>query len=161
MVNYSRWSDNFMPARERVDMEMTPVLWLILGVVLLFVELATPGFIVMFFGLAALTIALITWLLPVGQTMAWLFFALLSVAYILGLRNLLKKILMGDRNAPDRLEDSFIGSYAAVTEAIAPGRPGKVEFSGCQWKAESEAEIGAGERVRIVGKKNLTLTVGR
>ncbi len=142
-------------------MEMTPIFWLILGVVLLFVELATPGFIVMFFGLAALTVALITWLLPVGQSVAWLLFALLSVGYILALRKLLKKIFLGDKNAPDRLEDSFIGGYAGVTVAIAPDRPGKVEFSGCEWKAESAEEIAAGERVRIVGKKNLTLIVGK
>ena len=142
-------------------MEMTPLYWLILGVVLLFVELATPGFIAMFFGLSALTIALISWLIPLNQVLAWLLFALLSIVYILLLRKLLKKVFLGDKEDSERLEDSFIGKYAKVAEAITPDNPGNVESSGCLWAAESRDSMGPGERVKIVDKKNLTLFVSK
>ena len=140
-------------------MEMTPLFWLILGIVLLFVELATPGFIVMFFGMAAITVALLDWLLPLGQIMPWLIFAVLSVVYILLLRKLLKKVFLGDKDAPDRLDDTFIGQYAIVAESINPGKQGKVEFSGCLWEAESKDKIDVGERVKIVAKDSLTFSV--
>jgi len=140
-------------------MQMSPVYWLIFGILLLVFELATPGFVAMFFGMAALTVALITWLIPLGQIVPWLLFAALSVIYILLLRKVLKNIFLGDKDSMDRLEDSFIGKYANVTVAIAPGRPGKVDFSGCSWEAESESDIEVGERVKICAKNNLTLTV--
>jgi hypothetical protein len=140
-------------------MQMTPMYWLLFGIVLLFVELATPGFVVMFFGMAAITVALLDWLLPLGQIVPWLLFAVLSVVYILLLRKLLKKIFLGDKDAPDRLSDTFIGKYAKVVEPIAPGKPGKVEFSGCAWEAESNSDLAVGERVRIVSKNSLTLNV--
>jgi len=140
-------------------MEMTAFYWFVLGILLLVFELATPGFVTMFFGMAALTVALVAWVFPLGQTASWLMFAVLSVSYILLLRKFLKRVFIGDKDAPERLEDSFVGKYARVTEAIAPGEPGRVDFSGCTWEAESDQAIGAGERVRICEKNNLTLIV--
>ena len=115
----------------------------------------------MFFGLAALTVALLGWLMPIGQSVAWLLFALLSVVYILLLRRFLKKVFLGDLESSDRLPDTFIGNYAKVTEAIAPENPGKVEFSGCAWEAEADERLEVGQRVKIVDKKNLTLKVSK
>ncbi len=134
--------------------------WLILGIILIFVELATPGFVLMFFGMAALTVSFLTLLIPsLGQTIAWLLFAALSVVYLLLLRKFLKRVFMGEKDAPDRLEDSFIGKFAIVSEPIAPGKPGKVEFTGCEWEAVSDAEAAVGDRVKIIDKNNLTLIV--
>lgn len=140
---------------------MTPAYWFIFGILLLVFELATPGFVTMFFGMAALTVALLAWVLPLGQVVCWLLFAALSVIYILLLRKFLKRIFIGDKNSPERLEDGFVGKYASVTEAIAPGKPGRVDFTGCGWQAESEDVLAAGERVRICAKNNLTLIVSR
>jgi len=140
-------------------MEMTPMYWLILGIVLLFVEMATPGFVAMFFGMAALTVALITWIIPLGPIVSWLLFAVLSIIYIVLLRTLLKNIFLGDKDVPDRLEDSFVGKYAEVSVEINPGKPGKVSFSGCDWEAESESQVAVGARVKIISKDNLTLCV--
>ncbi len=142
-------------------MEMTALYWFIFGILLLVFELATPGFVAMFFGMAALTVALVAWIFPLGQITGWLLFAALSVSYILLLRKFLKRVFIGDKDEPDRLEDSFVGKYARVTEAIAPGNPGRVDFSGCTWEAESDHALTVGERVRICAKKNLTLSVQR
>ena len=46
-----------------------------------------------------------------------------------------------------------------VVEAVAPNKPGRVEFCGTTWKAESAATLPVGASVRIAGKKNLTLKV--
>lgn len=140
-------------------MEMTALYWLVFGLVLLFIELATPGFVAMFFGMAALTVALLTWILPLGQILPWLLFAALSVLYILALRKLLKGVFVGDKDTPERLEDYFAGKYASVIEAIAVNKPGKVEFAGSDWMAECDTDVAVNERVKIVAKNNLTLIV--
>jgi membrane protein implicated in regulation of membrane protease activity len=138
---------------------LTPVFWLVLGVALLILEVMTPGLISLFFGLAALTVSLAVWLIPFSPSLQWLLFAVLSVAYILLLRKTLKKVFNGDKEVSDRVNDEFTGKRAVVVEAIAPNKPGRVEFNGCTWMAESAAELPRGQAVRIRSKKNLTLNV--
>jgi len=140
-------------------MQMTPVYWLILGIGLIVLEVMTPGLVSLFFGLAALTVALLAWLLPLSPGLQWLIFSVLSVGYILLLRKSVKKVFNGDKEVSERMNDDFTGRLAVVAEAVAPNKPGRVEFNGCNWTAEAEADIPAGRSVRIVGKKNLTLKV--
>lgn len=59
---------------------------------------------------------------------------------------------------PDELEE-FIGHKAKTISEITPDRPGKVEFHGTQWNAESKDKISKGELVEIIEKKNLTFIV--
>jgi membrane protein implicated in regulation of membrane protease activity len=141
-------------------MQMTPLYWLYLGVALIILEVMTPGLVSLFFGLAALTVALITWLVPsLGQNLQWLGFCVFSVLYILLLRKSLKKVFNGEREVSDSPNDEFSGKLATVTDAVAPNKPGRVEFCGTTWKAESVATLPVGASVRIVGKKNLTLKI--
>jgi len=140
-------------------MHMTPVYWLILGIGLLILEVMTPGLVSLFFGLAALTVALISWLVPFSQGVQWLIFSAFSVIYILLLRETLKRVFSGRKEVSDRIEDDFAGRLAKVVEPIAPNRPGRAEINGCAWTAEAEVEIPAGRQVRILCKKNLTLKV--
>ena len=70
-----------------------------------------------------------------------------------------KKVFNGEREVSDSPNDEFSGKLATVTDAVAPNKPGRVEFCGTTWKAESVAALPAGASVRIVGKKNLTLKV--
>jgi len=140
-------------------MQMTPVYWLILGIGLIVLEVMTPGLVSLFFGLAALTVALLAWLLPLSPGLQWLIFSVLSVGYILLLRKSVKKVFNGDKEVSERMNDDFTGRLAVVAEAVAPNKPGRVEFNGCNWTAEAEADIPTGRSVRIVGKNNLTLKV--
>lgn len=140
-------------------MQMTPMYWLYAGVALIILEVMTPGLVSLFFGLAALTVALIVWLVPLGQAWQWIFFSVFSILYVLVLRKSMKKVFSGDREVSDNPSDEFSGKLAVVVEAVAPNKPGRVEFCGTTWTAESEAEFPAGASVRIRSKKNLTLKV--
>jgi membrane protein implicated in regulation of membrane protease activity len=146
-------------------MQMSPLYWLYFGVGLIILEVMTPGLVSLFFGLSALTLALITWLvqLPQGaqlsQSAQWLGFSFFSVLYILLLRKSLKKVFNGDKEVSENLNDEYTGKLAVVLEKVAPNKPGRVEFCGSTWMAESEAELPAGASVRILGKKNLTLKI--
>lgn len=141
-------------------MQMTPLYWLFVGVGLIIIEVMTPGLVSIFFGLAALTVALIVWLAPVlGQGWQWIAFSVFSVLYIFLLRKSLKKVFSGLREVSDSPNDEFSGKLAVVVEAVAPNRPGRVEFCGTNWTAEAEAEFPVGASVRILSRKNLTLKV--
>ncbi len=141
-------------------MQMTPLYWLYLGVALIIIEVMTPGLVSVFFGLSALTVALLAWLLPaLGQGWQWLAFSAFSILYIVLLRKSLKEIFNGDKEVSENLNDAFTGKLAMVLEPIAPNKPGRVEFLGSTWAAEADGEVPAGASVRILGKRNLTLRV--
>jgi membrane protein implicated in regulation of membrane protease activity len=141
-------------------MQMTAMYWLYAGVALILLEIMTPGLVSLFFGLAALTVALIVWLMPtLAQGWQWLLFSALSVLYLVLLRKSLKSVFSGTRKVSDDPDDGFTGKLALVTQSIAPNRPGRVELGGTTWDAEAEGEFDVGASVRVIGKKNLTLRV--
>ena len=55
--------------------------------------------------------------------------------------------------------DNVAGEYCICRENIVPGVPGKVEFRGTLWRAESAVPVSAGENCVIEKRENLTLTV--
>ncbi len=141
-------------------MQMTPVYWLYFGVAMILLEVMTPGLVAIFFGIAALLVALISWLLPcLNAGWQWLFFSVFSVLSILLLRKSLKTVFHGKREVSECPDDTFSGKRAVVTEAITPSLPGRVDFGGTSWLAEADAAIAAGVPVRIVQRVNLTFKV--
>ena len=141
-------------------MQMTAMYWLYAGIALMLFEIMTPGLVSLFFGLSALTVALIAWLVPgFSQGWQWAAFSVFSILYIVLLRKGMKKTFNGDREVSENPRDEFTGKLAVVTEPIAPNKPGRVEVHGTTWTAEAGQELAAGVSVRITGQKNLTFTV--
>ena len=141
-------------------MQMTAIYWLYAGIALMLFEIMTPGLVSLFFGLSALTVALVAWLIPgLSQGWQWAAFSVFSVLYIMLLRKSMKKTFNGDRAISDNPRDEYTGKLAVVTELITPNKPGRVEFNGTTWTAESGLELSIGASVRIIGQKNLTFTV--
>jgi membrane protein implicated in regulation of membrane protease activity len=139
---------------------MTAIYWLYAGIALIILEVMTPGLVSIFFGLSALVVALITWLVPgVPQLAQWLMFSLFSILFIALLRKTLKKTFSGTSEVTEDMFDSFSGKRAVVTEAITPIKTGRVEFNGSGWTAEADEALDVGTPVRIKCKKNLTLFV--
>ena len=135
-------------------------IWLILGLVLMALEVATPGFILFFFGLAAVTVSGVVYLVnPEAQVWPIVLFVVLSIVYILALRKLFKNIFYGKAKTNGLPFAEFEGHTVTVTRAITPNAPGRVEFRGTEWEAQSEQECAVGARVKIVSKESLTLFV--
>jgi membrane-bound serine protease (ClpP class) len=55
----------------------------------------------------------------------------------------------------------MVGEPGRVLEAIAPGRPGRVETHGEIWRARATGPIAEGEAVRVTAVEGLTVTVER
>ena len=107
---------------------LSPVwLWMYAGAFLMLAELASPGFVVFFFGLAAATVSLLKWMFPSlplwGQLAA---FSVLSILYLLVLRKYLKKVFTGDKQESPSIDNEYIGRVGRVVEVIRPDVPGRI-----------------------------------
>lgn len=126
-------------------------MWMALGFVLLVLELATPGgFYVMFFGLGATTVGLLSRFGVVSsESMQWLLFTVLSIGYLLVFR---RRIQQRFQIPPGPPVDSLIGVLAIPQDTIEPGAVGKVEVRGSSWSARNLAavRIVAGERCTVI-----------
>jgi membrane protein implicated in regulation of membrane protease activity len=139
-----------------------PSFWFVLGLLLVLSEFAVPGVMICFFGFAALLVAGLLLVWPTAPTSVVLAaYIVLSLALLFGLRRYMPKTFRGHAKAAesDPDEDDVAGSRVVVVEAVAPNRPGKVEFRGTNWTAVSDAALAAGAAAVVVRRDNLTLTV--
>jgi membrane protein implicated in regulation of membrane protease activity len=134
-------------------MDLTPLVWAILGVLMTVSEFVIPGFVIFFFGAGALLTALLSWLLGglegnyFLQILIWLGSSGLSLAL---LRRYFAKSFRGEEFTGPR-DDETIGHQVKVIERISPENPGRVRFRGTSWIARSYDEsYEEGETVEIL-----------
>jgi membrane protein implicated in regulation of membrane protease activity len=134
-------------------------LWVLLGIGLLAVEMATPGgFFALFFGLGAILVGILTALGWSGPAwMQWVLFSALSVAALLLLRGPLKGRL--SLRGSQRPVDSLVGESAMVIEDVPTSGVGKVDLRGSSWSARSAAALAKGQRCIVDRVDGLTLWV--
>jgi membrane protein implicated in regulation of membrane protease activity len=143
---------------------ITPELvWFVGGVVLMLLEFAVPGVVLVFFGIGAWVTALTTYMgLTGGSASQLLVFAGSSVILLVFLRRYIRSKFTGfvsESQEEDRNLDEFTGKSALILEDVAPGKPGKVEFKGAPWRAESRDTLGQGEMGTIEKVDGLTLII--
>jgi membrane protein implicated in regulation of membrane protease activity len=138
------------------------LIWFVIGLVLLLVEIAMPGLVVIFFGLGAWLVALLVAFIPMSLNVQLIIFLFTSLILLALLRGRLKgwfdsKWAKG-KNLDDLLNE-YQGKKVKVTKAIPLDGKGKVEFCGTNWDAESNVPIEEGATVEIVEKNNITFKV--
>jgi membrane protein implicated in regulation of membrane protease activity len=142
---------------------MSPALiWFVVGLVLILLELALPGVILVFIGLGAWVAALLVWLGWVDSLAGQMIvFALSSTVLLVGLRRLFKSWLMGVTITGDSTADldEFLGKPVTVVVSIPADSVGKVEFKGSHWNAQCAQPLGAGAAAVITGRDGLCLLV--
>ncbi len=135
--------------------------WLALGLILVALEMAASGgFYIIFFGIAAIAIALLKIVDLSGPVWVQLvLFAILSVGSLLLFRNPLLRWLKLDRPGVD--VDSMIGDLAVPLEDIAPGAVGRAELRGTVWSARNRAArvVSRGERCRVLAVDQLMIFI--
>jgi membrane protein implicated in regulation of membrane protease activity len=135
-------------------------MWLAAGLALVVAELATPGgFVIIFFGIAALVIGVLGLLGVVSSApLQFLLFSVLSIGSLALLRARLQSKL---RTPGASNVDSLIGDLAIPQERLSPGVVGKVEVRGSTWSARntSSVTLDPGQRARVAAVDGLTLAV--
>ncbi len=135
-------------------------LWVVLGVMLAAIELATPGgFFVIFFGVSAVAVGLLD--LAGVVTAPWVQWLLFSVLAIVALRLFRRPLLDRLRlNEPTNV-DALVGQVATTTTEVAAGQHGRAELRGASWQVRNVSDSGltAGQRTRVVAVEGLTLDI--
>jgi membrane protein implicated in regulation of membrane protease activity len=135
--------------------------WILLGLVLAAIELATPGgFFVIFFAISAVMVGLLELAgIIEADAIQWGFFSVISVACLAFFRKpLLERMNLGEAR---EAVDSLVGELATATDAIAPGQHGRAELRGTKWTVRNvdALTVSAGERCRVVAVRGLELDI--
>lgn len=138
-------------------------LWMYIGGGLMLAEILMPGFVVFFFGLSAATLGGLILLLPeafhLSLTWQLALFSLFSIVYLVTLRKYLKGIFLGDTEDTAAALDDYVGRLGETTTPITPGIPGRAIVGDAEWDAVAATPIAAGTKVKVLSRKNLTLTI--
>ena len=136
-------------------------LWWILALVLIALEVAAPGYFMLWIGIAAAATGVLLWALPdmslLGQAVAFALLAFASCAiYGFWLRPRLRRSAPGDQRLNKRGEQ-MIGRRYVLVEAIVNGR-GKAQVGDGQWLV-SGPDLPVGSAVEVVSVDGTTLMV--
>ncbi|MGE5493559.1 MAG: NfeD family protein [Actinomycetota bacterium] len=139
--------------------------WVVGGIALILAELAIPAFFIIWFGLGALLVGLLTLVAPDMSTNAQLsLWAVASVAMVILWFRIFKpgyhKTRIGTAGG------EAIGEIGLLVGAVAPFEKGRVRFQrpvlgAEEWACLAEAAIPAGERVKVVAIEGSFLKVAR
>ncbi len=134
------------------------------GAFLMLAEIISPGFVIFFFGLSAMTVGVCRFAFGDAFTLAWQLaaFSAFSILYRVTLRRLLKRLFTGEitESGVDFNRES-VGRIAKVVTAIRPPLAGRILLGDAEWSASADTEIPEGADVRVVAQDNLTMKVVR
>ena len=145
---------------ERIFNELGPWNWMVLGFVLLTLEILVPGVFMLWIGLAALIVGVLSLMFWSAGFWIWQvqILAFLALALICAFTG--KKIMGGRRDDSDqpllnRRGDQLIGRMATLTEPITDGR-GRIKIGDTMWRV-SGPDLPAGTKVRVKAAADLDL----
>jgi membrane protein implicated in regulation of membrane protease activity len=127
--------------------------WVVGGIMLILAELVIPSFFIVWFGLGALLVGLLTLAFDLSLTaqlatwtlaslvMVWLWFRVFKQSF--------KKTRVGTADG------EVIGEIGLLVRAVAPFQRGKVRFQrpvlgADEWVCLADVAIAAGERVKVI-----------
>ena len=139
--------------------------WAVGGIVLILAELAVPAFVLVWFGLGALVMAVVTYLTPgqdiTLQLVGWIAISIALVGYWFKVFKPNQHKTRIGMSAPD-----VVGEVGVLTRDVAPFVRGEVRFQkplvGADvWPCIADEEIKAGERVKVLTLEGSLLKVRR
>jgi membrane protein implicated in regulation of membrane protease activity len=136
--------------------------WMLLGLVLLGVEMVTPGgFYILFFGLAALIVGSLAGMgIAQADWLQWLLFPGLAILSLLVFRGpLLARLNKQDKGLP--AVDTLAGESAIPLEDLAVSGTGKAELRGTTWTAHNAgpSPLIKGQRCKVERIEGLTIWI--
>lgn len=136
------------------------LIWVLASIICLLLELTSGDLFILCFSIGALCSAVAA-ALGVGWVLQILIFAFCTLLSIFFVRPVALRWL--HRNEDNRLSnaDAIMGRVGTVSETIEEGGYGRVAIDGDDWKAVAldGQSIGQGERVTVVGRESIILTV--
>ena len=135
-------------------------IWILIGLVLLGVEMVTPGFFLFFFGVAALVIgAMVAFGVGGPEWAQWLLFSAISLVSLLVFRGPLVAWMRSQELVSP--VDTLQGEVATPLQDLSPGAVGKAELRGTAWTVQNgdKGTLTKGQRCRVYRVEGLTLWI--
>jgi len=132
--------------------------WWTLALVLIVLEVLTPGTFFLFMGIAAALLGALLAVIPMSWEWQLSLYAVLSIATTVGGRMWLKRRPVGtDRPTLNRRGAQYVGRTFTLDEPIDNGL-GKIRVDDTTWKVEGD-DCAAGSKVKVVGVDGTILRV--
>ena len=142
-----------------MDTETITLIWLVAGILMMGSEILVPGMVIGFLGLASVIVAGIRSLGLVESLEASLgLWATISVALVLGLRNIAQKYFPSEEETVNIDEDSSMYGKEVVVVSTCDDASdyGRIRYQGTSWPAKSiEGTIAAGTHAKLVYRDNV------
>ncbi|MDO9577063.1 MAG: NfeD family protein [Candidatus Cloacimonadales bacterium] len=122
------------------------MIWVAIGIICLIIEIFTPGFLFMSFGIGAIITGVLVWMTDVSIPLQILIFAIITFIVFLFTRKISKR-LISDESVPTNV-DALKGKQGTVVKEIPVDGRGYVKVGGEEWSAISSKN----EKIKI-GKK--------
>jgi membrane protein implicated in regulation of membrane protease activity len=137
--------------------------WMVLGMVLVALEMVVPTFFLMWFGLGAMLVGLVTLFTLPGFAVQLVLWAAASLV-MMGVW--IRFFKVPDRNRAGQAKEGVIGLTGLMTRAVTETANGEILFQrpvlgADRWPVVADVPIAAGEKVRIVDVLGQTLKVER
>ena len=133
--------------------------WLSAGMVLMVLEIVTPGVFFLWIGIGALITGGIVAAFPtISPALSGAVFAILSVISVFVGRKIMSKKQTKTDNDLNNRGAQYIGKIYQVYEPIVDGR-GKISVGDTLWLAEAKTNIEAKTSVKVIGVHGTTLEV--
>ena len=129
--------------------------WMILFLLLMFIELVTVNLVSIWFAIGALVSFIVSYFIDLVYIQIIVFIAISSISLILT-RKFVEKI-KGNKEATNL--DRVIGKIGVVTCEITKLEPGEVKVDGKRWSAVSTKKIDVGSKVEILSIDGVKLKV--
>lgn len=135
-----------------------PWAWCVLGLILLLLEVLAPGFVFLWFGIAAMVVGGLAFLVDMSWQVELIVFIVLSVVSLLAGRSLMAKLSPseGDPRLNNR-GSRYVGREFVLAQPLSKGE-GKLSIDDTVWRI-SGPDLPAGSSVRVVAVDGVRLQV--
>ena len=131
--------------------------WAIIALVCLITELFTGSFYIMCFSVGAIAAVLVSFFGDIYVQLA--VFIVVSFTSIFLVRPLVMRWLHYENDFVPSNADAIMGRMAMVSQDIPANGYGRVALDGDDWKATAKESLSKGEKVIIVDRDSIILTV--
>lgn len=140
--------------------QMNPWHWLVFGLVLLLLELLGTAGYLLWLGISAIAVSILTFLLPISWSLQWVSFAVISLFTTwLWWRYQHKQDKKDDKlRTLNQRNEQLIGQTTILQEALVSGS-GRVNLGDTTWAVRCNEDLPAGTKIVVIDVEGIILVV--
>jgi inner membrane protein len=136
--------------------QLTPMVWIIAGLVLAALEMLMPGLVIIWFGIAGVLTGILAIFVHNAYVQFGVFIAL-SATMVVFSQRIARRITKPE---PEPVgANRMPGANGTVVQEINPPALGRVKVEGDEWRAQADVALPRGTRVRVVRVEGTRLVV--